>query len=756
MANSGKRRAYRFGEFELDLDRGLLFRADEEIRIRPKSFAVLSYLVRNAKRLVPREELMENIWRGAVVTEDTVTQTLIDVRRTIGDTDQSIVRTVPKQGYLLDIPISSVDEDRPTVRSQAMRRRTMAVAGAIAAAALVAVFLYSDLRDSPTTGGQLDGSAEPAVAVLPFRVLTNDQQHSYLAEGVAEEILNRLARQEGLRVIARTSSFAYRDPSPELARIARELNVTHVLEGSVREEAGRIRVSVQLAEALTGEYLWTESFDRELTAAGLFDIQSEIAVTVVESLRSELTPHERRGLTTMPTDNLEALEAYFEGRQRMETREPAELVRATELFQDAIELDGNFALAYVALADTYRLRSNYGRMTRSRADTLGQAAVDSALQINEALGEAYASLGNLEHRRGDYPAAETAYRKGIELAPNYAPVYQWYGEFLARQAARPNEGVRYSRIAVALDPRSAIINSDYAEALAAAGRLDEALNRYDAAIQIDPELGIAYWGKGIVLHFAMGRVAEAISILNQAVEIDEGSPEKVVDLAIAYLDVGDEATAERMLRQTVELAPEHELPRRLETLMARLRDDHVAAVTSARLVLDTLPGDPHALRALRDHYVATGDVQAAMDLYDTYYPELFGERPASVGPRNYDAAIDLAYLLASSGRIERAEETLTKAQRHLETRPRMALDGYLIADARIHAIRGNSEEALDALEEAIAAGWCYQWRYWLDVDASLRSLHGNTRFLELRERVNAHAQQQRAILITRGTSEADD
>ena len=357
---------YRFEGFTLDVRRGALRRGDEELRIRPRSFEVLRYLLERQGKVVGRDELIDALWEGTVVTDDAVTQCLIDIRKALGDDAQSIVRTVPRRGYIFEAPVEVID---PTAQAPG-KSRVVALAVVASLLALLVAFMLTRTQDKPDLDPG-DGQAKPSIAVMPFESMGPDREQTYFADGVSEEIINSLASQPDLKVIARTSSFSFRGEQVDVATIAKMLDVSHVLEGSVRNDGDALRINVQLVDADTGNYIWTRQYDRELSASSVFAIQSEIATAVVESLQYELTARNRERLSRVATDDMAALNNYFAARQAMETRGPDELDRAARLLREAIQIDPDFALAYAALAETIRLQANYGSLPPRLASRTG-------------------------------------------------------------------------------------------------------------------------------------------------------------------------------------------------------------------------------------------------------------------------------------------------------------------------------------------------------------------------------------------------
>ncbi|MDJ0814169.1 MAG: winged helix-turn-helix domain-containing protein [Woeseiaceae bacterium] len=745
-------RVYEFGDFILDVDRASLYRAGKEITLRPQAFDVLHYLVDRQGKIVSRDELHDAIWGATVVTDDAVTQCLTDIRKVLDDASQSIVRTVPRRGYVFELPVTrpANSADAARFRKAAYTRLGQGVV-AIAIIGLLAIWMSTsnDRSTEPQTAAPVEIASTPTIAVLPFTVRSDDESQSYFADGVSDEILNLLARQRGLKVIARTSSFSFRGSEVDIATVAEELGVTHVLEGGFRKDGDRIRIGVQLIDASTSEYLWTESYERAFNASSIFAIQDEIALAVSESLKAELPGLEYNTLARIPTDNLEALDAYFEGRAKMETRHVARLDEASTLFERAIELDPDFALAHVALADVSFLRNLYGSLPVSAALQRVEAAVDAAFAISDQVGEAYLPLGTfLLWRYGDVLGAERAYLQGIELSPNYAPLYQWYAALLNQASSQPHEAIPYAKMAVALDPRSAIIIVDYANALREARELDLALEQYDLAIEIDPALAAAYLNKAWLLREHKGEIAEAVLLIEQANRTTPHSRVVINELSAILIDLGDFDRAEALINEAMAIAPGHGWARLSQAYMQVHRGNLDEAVDSARTALQDAPAHPGALAILRDHYIREREHGQAFELYRSYYPPLFEESSESFELRGwaYPVAIDLSVLLIEMGRLEFAEKLLAAALGEAERRQQLGIGPPDIARARIHALLGDSDAAIDALQDAVDRSWRTGWRLALYHDRALDSLRDLPEFQRIVAHIESDMERQRREL----------
>ncbi len=614
---------------------------------------------------------------------------------------------------------------------------TVAVVGLVAERFLVA---DSDDRAPATVK-----SERPSVAILPFANRSALEADAFFVDGVHEDLLRQIATIGSIKTISRTSVLQYRESGKSAPAIAAELGVDNVLEGGVQRSGDQVRINVQLIDAETDEYLWTESYQRELSAENIFSIQSEIATAVADALQAALSPQERDDLAKVPTRNIDALNAYFSGRRRMETRRPSELEIAVAEFEQAITLDPNFALAYVALADTYRLLNNYGDMPQDIADARGREAVEKALALDDRLGEAYASLANLRRRSGDYDGAEQAFLRGIELNPNYAPLYQWYGEFLALDVGRTQEAVAVSGQAVALDPKSAIINSDYAEALAADGRLEAAAQQYRVAIDIDPGLTVAYDQLAMVLN-GLGLRDQEIALYHRLLEIDPDSAWAHFGIAATLLDLGDVERAAEHVGHIDVVAPGSPVQQWAILLLETFRGNSSDARKAAEKLHQIWPDSTHALRVLRDTDIDRQDPESARIRYLESYPRFRHVADGGINPASIVPAVDFACLLTEMEDHDGARALLHGSLNAIRSTPRVGFVGYKVADVRALALLGDHAGALSALRDAYDDGWRLDWWLELERDRCLDDLRDEPEFKAVVELIREDMRRQRETL----------
>jgi TolB-like protein/Tfp pilus assembly protein PilF len=583
--------------------------------------------------------------------------------------------------------------------------------------------------------------------VLPFANRSDNPQDVFFVDGIHDDLLTHISKIGAIKTISRTSVLQYRDSVKTIPDIAQELGVATILEGGVQRAGDQIRINVQLIDALTDEHLWAEIYNRKLTASNVFAIQSEIADAIANELRARLTPAEQQRLETVPTENLAALEAYFLGKRGMEEGNSRALVEAVDHFQQAIQLDPDFTLAYVGLADSHILQIQY--LGRPRSEMLPKAAavIDKALELDDQSGEAYTTLGRIQEWNRDSAAAEFSFRRALELNPNHASAYRWYAQFLRRNG-RLEEALPHSRRALELDPRSVAITMFFGSMLRDLGLHDEALVQYEKTIALDPTYAPAHRNMAR-LHRARGKFDEAAALYRKAIALDSDHPSALANLGSLYLELGDEQQAEHWLSRSIELAPE-----RVGTIanMARFswrRGHEAEALDYARKVPMIDPGSNYAswmffLQTKRE--LQTGHFAEARTRIEKSNPELLVEDEPMIDQENLEAAISLAYVLTQTGESERAEMLLTRALAFFQTIPKWSGWRYRTSDVRIYALQGQTAEALAALRVAIDAGWRQYWRFELEDDPMLDSIRDEPEFQAMVAEIRADMAAQLARL----------
>jgi len=431
--------------------------------------------------------------------------------------------------------------------NQSIARRTgrKIVALTITVAVLAAgLFAYQLIRSNP----QGSKSSEPApisnksIAVLPFDNLSHDPENAYFSEGIQDEILTRLAKIGDFKVVSRTSTEKDKSSPENLREIARQLGVAHILKGSVQKTTDQVRVNVQLINALNDAHLWAETYDRKLT--DIFAVESEIAKAVAENLQAKLNGRAEKVLAARPTENPQAHELYLKGRYFWNKRTTQSLEKAIGFFQQAIDLDPNYALAYAGLGDAHSIVPIYAGTPPKDDVPKALAAARKAVEIDDSLAEAHTSLANALVMNLPLATAEPEFRRAIELNPNYATAHQWFGECLFGEGRYPEALAELER-AHELDPLSLIINASYGMALAGAGRTAEAIDQLHKAIDLEPNLIAAHSMLGQTFE-AEGKLSEAIAEYDKVRELAP-TPASYAVLAFAHAKAGRSAEARKIL-----------------------------------------------------------------------------------------------------------------------------------------------------------------------------------------------------------------
>jgi len=497
---------YEFEGFELDPRRGVLGRRSDgqALTLTPKAFGTLLYLVEHAGELVEKDALLAAVWPNVVVEEGNLTQTIHVLRRALGEhrDDHRFIVTVPGRGYrfVAEVTARAVDTDRlgaPTPPAPANGAATAAAPavplsragrrwgrvktlGAIAVAlALVAAGL-AVYRDRGPHGPAAEAYPR-SIAVLPFVDLSPAGDSAYFCDGLSEEVLNLLSQTPELRVIARTSSFSFRDRDADIATIARTLGVRYLLEGSVRREGGRVRITAQLIEASSSSHLWSAVYERELD--DVFAVQSEIAAAVADALETRLASSTRPA-NAAPADP-RAHDEVLRGQFFYHRRGPGDLERALRSFERAVAFDPNYARGWAGVAAIVWIETEEGRLPRATGLPRLLEAARRTVALDPRMAAGHFRLACYYRMVGDERLTEDHLRKALTLEPDN-PLMLNVQAGSAAQHGRFDEAIDLQRRAVARDPVSAVLINNLGHMLYAAGRLEEARVELTRAFELSP------------------------------------------------------------------------------------------------------------------------------------------------------------------------------------------------------------------------------------------------------------------------------
>jgi TolB-like protein/DNA-binding winged helix-turn-helix (wHTH) protein/Tfp pilus assembly protein PilF len=508
----------KFGEdFEFDSRACRLRRSGRVLKLERIPMEILAVLVEQRGQLVSREHIVERIWGKDVFldTDNSINGAIRKVRQALRDNAEEprFIQTVTGRGYRFIAPITDpevqgpvvVPEPQPlpqvqiqpqpqiaeplTIKPARSRQRAVFVISIALIVALVA-YLWSRSQTRPS-----GSKGQRMLAVLPFENLTGDPSQDYFSDGMTEEMIARLGSldPQHLGVIARTSVMQYKHNKEPLDQIARELGVQYALEGSVRRDSGRLRITAQLIQAKDQTRLWARQYDRE--PGNVLGIQSEIAQQIANEIQFQIGSNERTKSTPQaalsPSESA-AYELYLKGRYFSNKRTAQGLRQANQYFQQAVARDPQYAPAYAGLAESYALMGGYTGSPQIEFIPKARAAAKRALELDERLPEAHTALAVIaQNYDWDWVTAEKEYRRAIQLNPNYATGHHWYAECLALQG-RFGEAFPEIESARQLDPLSLIIATDYGAILYFSRQYDRAIEQFHSVLDMEPNFPRAH------------------------------------------------------------------------------------------------------------------------------------------------------------------------------------------------------------------------------------------------------------------------
>jgi len=455
-AEPGRDLVFRIGHAELDTAQRQIRFSGTPADVQPKVFDLIEYLVRAKDRVVSKDELFDNIWPAVVVSEASLTQSIKRARNLFRQNgfDEDVIRTVSRKGYQFDYEaeISNAStQGGPNVWSDIVLPAT-----AISAVAAILGFLVwnSNAERVHTT---TTSSAAKSLVVLPFKNMTPDQDFSYFSNGLTETLTTSLTTVRNLRIIAHSSAFSFRDEHHDYSVIGEELNVAHIVEGSVQRDDNALRISARLIRASDGHQLWSQIYSREFD--DVFAIQDDISRSIVEQMSALLSARLILSQDQLDSSegaaNVEAYRLYLLGRDRRKTGSAVGLQAAENNFRAALNIRPDYPEAILGLADAIRMRAVFGELPREQAFGESFTLIRETLELRPDYGEAYLQLAEIQHRHfWDFEDAADSYTRALELNPGSAVTHAAYSRFLSK-SGNYEEAIHEAEIALDLDPKSA-------------------------------------------------------------------------------------------------------------------------------------------------------------------------------------------------------------------------------------------------------------------------------------------------------------
>jgi len=569
-------RRIRTGLFEIDLAAGQVHKNGRRLPLQEQPFRVLAMLLDRPGEVVTRQDLQARLWPADTYVgfDEGLNTAIRKLRMVFGDSagNPRFIETLPRRGYRFIAPVTEtttanglsgqgaaivdatgiggddavVDSElheqdgqagtAPDFPAPALSVRrwpwkpVVSVAALLALALAVIAYLVRSrpsLSPAPTKRAML--------AILPFQNLSNDPGQEYFSDGLTEETITDLGQlsPEHLGVIARTSAMAYKHTNKTVSQIGHELGVDYVLEGSVRREGGKARVSAQLIRVSDQTHLWAQNYDRE--EQDLLDMQNDLGRAIAEQVQANLTPQQQIELTKKHIVKPEAYDLYLKGRFYWNQRTPAAIKESIGYFQEATAKDPNFALAYAGLADAYNISNIIGLYSPKQSFPQAKEAAMRAILLDPSLAEAHAALGmEKSHYEFDFPGAEREFLKAIEVNPNSTYAHLFYSNCFLMPMGRKAQAIAENKRAVELDPLSLPINNFMGMTYLFAEDYGSAYRQFQYTIAMDPTFPLAHEYFSWLLT-RMGRYEEAIKEHEKSAVLSGSSPEEAATEATIML-----------------------------------------------------------------------------------------------------------------------------------------------------------------------------------------------------------------------------
>jgi TolB-like protein/DNA-binding winged helix-turn-helix (wHTH) protein/Tfp pilus assembly protein PilF len=546
------KKSYLLGDYRLETDKQVLSREGQRIHLPKRPFQVLLYLIEHRDEVVSRDALLDRFWDGKDVYDDALRKCVGSVRKALGDHSERprFIETRYAGGYRFIGPVEEqllqarvvagiertrgvkiiIDEEEvletgepalpiqspaATLPIAASRPSWRSVALAVIAIALTASALIafrsragSIINATPSAPALVPINS---IAALPLKNLSGDPAQEYFSDGLTESVITELSKIKGLKVTSRSSVFTFKGKEVDPREVGQRLGVAAVLEGSVRKNGDNVRVEVRLVSTEDGRVLWaTDSYDR--TAGDIFAIQDEIARGVTSGLKLNLNGAADEKITHHYTVNRDAYDAYLKGRYYWNERTiPRALDKARASFEDAVQRDPNYALAYSGLADSFVMSFWYTPMSGNEAFIKARLAAEKAVQLDDTLSEAHTSLAAVAEHEWNWQVAQREYERALDLDPNYATAHHWYALYLLC-VDKPEQAIAEIQRARESDPLSPPINADVGYVFYWSRRYDEAIAEYKKALEMKPDFPMALQGLAET-YVKSGKPKEAVELM---------------------------------------------------------------------------------------------------------------------------------------------------------------------------------------------------------------------------------------------------
>jgi len=774
---------FKLGKWLVEPSLGKVSSDDESVSIRPREMDLLVYLARCAGEVVSTEDLITNVWAGVSVTNDSLYFSMSQLRKVLdGDeSGSSVIETLPKRGYRVVVPVefsqvssavTMADESPDTLDPKSvsvdgwLTRRGM-VAG-IGVLAVVFLLAWNWTGNSPSD--LEDVSAPPrlnSIAVMPFIDLTPETDYTYFSDGITEEILNRLTRIRGLQVAARTSSFSFKFKESDIVDIGRSLGVSTILEGSVRKEGDRVRISAQLIDAESGFQLWSNTYERELSS--VFAIQNEISRRIIDALQLTLAIESSGEVAAdVKARDPQALDEYLMGLDAYRTFSFDSLDRAAGHFETALLLDPSFVQARVQLAATkFRILNTGASFDETLIDD-AKALASEAIDQEPQNGAAHRVLAQAYKLRGQREESERELIAALAIAPSDSQSILQLSQ-LTMIRGDADGALKLLRQAERLDPLGEEVLQYLGNLQQRTGKIDLARETFSRAVDLHPQNPNNSWMLGKLQVNDLGEISRGLQSFLKSARMDPKDYEIAAYVAMTYLSLEMPVAAEPWIQSALANGPGTITTVASQTVYLMLTGETGRA---SQLAIDALLNRPSRFKEHEvlsesliniavNHLISTDRADEAIRLLVDAGPGTTrnSDTPVNSSPSDSMPGADgmsrrwliaLACAYRANGELRKAGETLDRiAGARLNAmkgyRAKLRNSDYLI-EAEVLAIEGNVPAALDMLEAAVDANLYFNWQIRIGTNSAFSDLQSEQRFVDLLEQVRQKINAEREII----------
>ncbi len=767
------------GPWRIDSATGRATSGDRELTLRPRDVGVLLALARHAGEVVSVDELISAAWHGAVVSNDALYFSISQLRKALDDADcaNSIIETMPKRGYRLSsdaqitsaISVANTDSADRVATPHAIGARWYLgwnsyslVTLAIVSVAVVWL-LHGRLISGPVP------AAQNSIAVMPFIDLSPEADHTYLSDGISEELLSRLARVPGLQVAARTSSFAFKDQVTDVVDIGRSLGVASIIEGSVRKDGNRVRIAVQLIDANTGFQIWSDTYDQQL--GSVLVLQNEISRRIIDALEPTLNSgNTGQPLMATLTANPAAIEPYLMGLEQQRINSFTSLQSAAKYFASALIADPSFPQASVELAETnidlIEIGASFDPALLQEAKSLAY----QALAADPGSGEAYRIIAKAEMLSGDSSKSESLLRKALDLSPSNSAAMVDLAQIMAH-AGDSAAARTYLQQALRIDPYGDTVLMKLGHLHWSEDRLDQARSSFERGALVHPQNPIFPMSLGLLQVLNLGELAGGLHNFLLAAELDPRDFEIAAYVAMSYLTLGMPDDARPWIDRAVSLGPRAATSLALESSWLAQQGDLAGAVRLSTSVLadpryiyrgHKLLWEPHYLIGISG-LIENGQAANAISLLQrnrvlraNKFFVTADQRAIDVDNDNEDKGsgqirwlLSLANAQRALGRPAESVSTLELVEDNsADPVKNMRYRGVRkkLVEAEVRALQGERDTVLDLLEKVVEQGPVFNWQVQIGLNNAFADLRDSERFQDLLADMQASTALQRQRL----------